>query len=202
MVRGRSSWRLSRVDPVNLSLRWRQPIVSARRCQVTMHVLEGSRILRPLLASLATRSAAEAGTPPNLYSGRLSFKRIGPDGPIWILGEFENKPGSVRVAFQRSSSPLETSERGTLPSSEPSHEAGKQRRSKASEAEGYAAGASCRGLRSDGIGITPTRKCERGLYHVCRGPSKALSLARRVGLCVVPAPGKGRSPSRLPRWRS
>jgi ATP-dependent Zn protease len=54
-----------------------------------------------LLACLATKSAAEAGTPPNLYGGQLSFKRIGPDGPVWIFGEFENKPGSVRIAFRR-----------------------------------------------------------------------------------------------------
>ena len=61
------------------------------------------RILRPLLACLATKSAAEAGTPPNLFGGQLSFKRMGPDGPVWIFGQFENKPGSVRIAFQRSS---------------------------------------------------------------------------------------------------
>jgi hypothetical protein len=67
------------------------------------------RVLRPLLACLATKSAAEAGTHPNLYGGQLSFKRTGPDGPVWILGEFENKPGTVRVAFQRSSSPLQVS---------------------------------------------------------------------------------------------
>jgi hypothetical protein len=64
---------------------------------------QSQRVLRPLLACLATKSAAEAGTPPNLYGGQLSFKRIGPDGPVWIFGEFENKPGSVRIAFQRSS---------------------------------------------------------------------------------------------------
>ena len=63
---------------------------------------QSQRVLRPLLACLATRSAAEAGTPPSLYGGRLSFKRIGPDGPVWIFGEFENTPGSVRVEFQRS----------------------------------------------------------------------------------------------------
>src|SRR5207302_10359176 len=64
---------------------------------------QSQRVLRPLLACLATKSAAEAGTPPNLYGGQLSFKRIGPDGPVWIFGEFENKPGSVRIAFQRPS---------------------------------------------------------------------------------------------------
>jgi len=70
---------------------------------------QSQRILRPLLACLATKSAAEAGTPPNLYGGQLSFKRVGPDGAVWIFGEFENKPGSVRIAFQRFSSPPELS---------------------------------------------------------------------------------------------
>jgi hypothetical protein len=70
---------------------------------------QSQRVLRPLLACLATKSAAEAGTHPNLYGGRLSFARTGPEGPVWILGQFENKPGSVRVAFQRSSSPPQVS---------------------------------------------------------------------------------------------
>jgi hypothetical protein len=74
---------------------------------------QSQRVLRPLLACLATKSAAEAGTPPNLYGGQLCFRRDGPDGPVWILGEFENKPGCVRVAFQRSSAPREVSEQGT-----------------------------------------------------------------------------------------
>src|SRR5262245_59603085 len=78
---------------------------------------QAQRVLRPLLACLATKSAAEAGTSPNLYRGQLCFKRIGPDGPVWILGEFENKPGSVRVAFRRSSVPREEPEQGR---SEPS----------------------------------------------------------------------------------
>jgi hypothetical protein len=72
---------------------------------------QSQRLLRPLLACLATKSAAEAGTPPNLYGGQLSFKRIGPEGPVWISVEFENKPGSVRVTFQRSSSPAEVSDK-------------------------------------------------------------------------------------------
>jgi hypothetical protein len=78
---------------------------------------QSQRVLRPLLACLATKSAAEAGTASNLYGGRLFFKRIGPDGPVWILGEFENKPGSVRVSLERCSSPPEVSAEGT---SEPS----------------------------------------------------------------------------------
>jgi hypothetical protein len=62
---------------------------------------QSRRVLRPLLACLATKSAAEAGTPANLYGGRLSFKRPGPEGLLWILGEFENRPGAVRVVFRR-----------------------------------------------------------------------------------------------------
>jgi hypothetical protein len=65
------------------------------------------RLLRPLLACLATKSAAEAGTPANLYGGAFCFKRPGPKGPVWILGQFENRPGRVRVTLRRSSSPAE-----------------------------------------------------------------------------------------------
>lgn len=63
------------------------------------------RLVRPLLACLATRSAGEAGAPVNLYGGRLSFRRPGPAGPVWVVGDFENQPGSVRVAMRRSGSP-------------------------------------------------------------------------------------------------
>lgn len=63
------------------------------------------RLLRPLLACLATTSAAEAGTPANLYGDDLSFKRLGPNGPVWIIGQFENRPGSVRVTLWWSNSP-------------------------------------------------------------------------------------------------
>jgi hypothetical protein len=66
---------------------------------------QSRRLLRPLLACLATKAAAEAGTPVNLYGGHFSFQRPGPRGPVWILGQFENRPGSVRVTFRRSSSP-------------------------------------------------------------------------------------------------
>src|ERR1700682_413111 len=45
---------------------------------------QSRRVLRPLLACLATKSEAEAGTPVNLYGGRLLFKRPGPTGPVWI----------------------------------------------------------------------------------------------------------------------
>ena len=39
---------------------------------------QSRRALRPLLACLAVKSAAEAGTSPNLYGGELSFKRCPP----------------------------------------------------------------------------------------------------------------------------
>jgi hypothetical protein len=68
---------------------------------------QARRLLRPLLACLATRSAAEAGTPVDLYGGHLSFKRPGPGGSVWIVGCFENRPGSVRVTLRRSGSPPE-----------------------------------------------------------------------------------------------
>jgi hypothetical protein len=66
---------------------------------------QSRRVLRPLLACLAMKSAAEAGTPPNLYGGHLSFKRLCREGPVWIFGEFENTSGSARVILRRSSSP-------------------------------------------------------------------------------------------------
>src|SRR5882724_10443752 len=66
---------------------------------------QSHRLLRPFLACLATKSAAEAGTPINLYGGQFSFKRPGPNGPVWILGQFENRPGNVRLTLRRSSSP-------------------------------------------------------------------------------------------------
>ena len=66
---------------------------------------QSRRLLRPLLACLATKSAAEAGLPAQLYGGCFSFKRPGPGGPVWILGQFENRSGSVRVTVRRQSSP-------------------------------------------------------------------------------------------------
>ena len=71
---------------------------------------QSRRVLRPLLACLANKSAAEAGTAPNIYGGRLSFERPGSEGPVWILGEFENRQGTVRVALRRSESPHAASE--------------------------------------------------------------------------------------------
>ena len=91
---------------------------------------QSRRLLRPLLACLATKSAAEAGTPVNLYGGRLSFKRQSPEGPVWIIGQFDNRPGTVRVAFRRSSSPPPTSEPRAVP---PSAAAGTVNRSGASQ---------------------------------------------------------------------
>ncbi len=93
-------------------------IVAARSEEVQECILDADattdcqahRLLRPLLACLATKSAAEAGTPANLYGGRLTFKRSGPQGPVWILGQFENRAGSARVTLRRSSSPPEEPE--------------------------------------------------------------------------------------------
>src|SRR4051794_8583577 len=72
-------------------------IIAARHCGETRECIldadvipdrQSRRLLRPLLAHLAMRSAAEAGTPANLYGGHLSFKRPGPEGPVWITGQF------------------------------------------------------------------------------------------------------------------
>ena len=73
---------------------------------------QSRRLLRPLLACLAIQAAAEAGSPVNLYGGHLSFKRPSPEGPVWILGRFENRPGTARVALRRSSSPPEAAQSG------------------------------------------------------------------------------------------
>jgi hypothetical protein len=69
---------------------------------------QSRRLLRPLLACLATKSAAEAGTATNLYGGHFCFKRPGDTGPVWIVGQFENRPGTVRLTLRRSSSPPPT----------------------------------------------------------------------------------------------
>lgn len=71
--------------------------------EATNHQLR--RLMRPLLACLATKSATESGKPVNLYGGQLSFQRTVPTGPVWVLGEFENRPGCVRLVLRRSSSP-------------------------------------------------------------------------------------------------
>jgi hypothetical protein len=72
---------------------------------------QSRRLLRPLLACLATKSAAEAGIPANLFTGRLCFQRPGPTGTVWITAEFDNRPGSVRVAFRRTDCPPQSSGR-------------------------------------------------------------------------------------------
>lgn len=68
---------------------------------------QSRRLLRPFLACLATKSAAESVTPANLYGGQFSFQRTGSKGLVWILGQFENRPGNVRVTLRLSSSPPE-----------------------------------------------------------------------------------------------
>lgn len=68
---------------------------------------QSRRLLRPVLACLATKSAAEAGTSADLYGGHLSFRRSDPKGPVWIFGQFENRPENVRVRLRRSNSPPE-----------------------------------------------------------------------------------------------
>jgi hypothetical protein len=70
---------------------------------------QARRLLRPLLACLAIKSAAEAGTTANLYGGQLSFKQQSPDGPVWVHGRFENRPGNVHIALRRSDSPPDQS---------------------------------------------------------------------------------------------
>lgn len=76
---------------------------------------QSRRLVRPLLACLATKSAAEAGTPADLYRGLLAFKRPGSDGTVWIIGQFENRPGAVRIALRRAASPSRNSEPNTAP---------------------------------------------------------------------------------------
>jgi len=62
---------------------------------------QSRRMIRPLLACLANMSADESGMSADIFGGHFSFKRQGPEGPVWILGQFENKPETVRVAFRR-----------------------------------------------------------------------------------------------------
>ncbi|MCI0683799.1 MAG: hypothetical protein L0Y71_16970 [Gemmataceae bacterium] len=72
--------------------------------------LQSRRLIRPLLACLATKSAGEAGKPAELYGGKLLFKLGGSDGPVWISGQFDNRPGNVHITLRRSSSPPEAAE--------------------------------------------------------------------------------------------
>ena len=62
---------------------------------------QSRRLLRPLLACLATKFAAEAGMPPSPYGGRLAFQRPSQAGPVWVVGQFENTPGTVRLTLRR-----------------------------------------------------------------------------------------------------
>ncbi len=71
---------------------------------------QSRRLLRPLLACLATKSAAESGTPRNLFGGPLSFQRPSHAGPVRILGQFENQSSAARVAFRLTSFPHTNSE--------------------------------------------------------------------------------------------
>ena len=64
---------------------------------------------RFLLVSQASRQPKQEFL-LNIYGGDLLFKRLCPDGTVWILGQFENRPGKVRVAFQRSFSEPQNSE--------------------------------------------------------------------------------------------
>ena len=88
--------------------------IAARRSDVTEEFVldadttrdrQAFRLVRPLLACLATKSAAEAGAPADLYGGHLYFVRPGSNGPVWVFGQFENRPGCVRVTLRRSDSP-------------------------------------------------------------------------------------------------
>ena len=81
------------------------------------------RLIRPLLACLATKSASETGVPVNLYGGHFSFQRPGPAGPVWVIGDFENQPGCVRVALRRAN--LEAPMDASLISSDPAVMMGK-----------------------------------------------------------------------------
>lgn len=72
------------------------------------------RLIRPLLACLANKAAAENGTPVNLFGGHLQFQRQGSAGSVWIVGEFENRPDSVKVAFRRLNSQPKNCDLGIL----------------------------------------------------------------------------------------
>jgi len=62
---------------------------------------QSQRLIRPLLACLARMSATENGTEFTPYGGALAFTRTGLAGVVRIVGEFENRPGAVRLAFRR-----------------------------------------------------------------------------------------------------
>lgn len=65
---------------------------------------QSQRLLRPLLACLATMSVHSAGeSASDLYGGDLLFERFSPQGSVWIIGQFKNRPGETKIAFRRSS---------------------------------------------------------------------------------------------------
>lgn len=71
---------------------------------------QSRRLLRPLLAFLAVKFATENHQPPNLYGGALAFEQPTADGPAWIVGEFDNRPGYLTLTLRRSDSPPDVSE--------------------------------------------------------------------------------------------
>jgi hypothetical protein len=74
---------------------------------------QSQRLIRPLLACLAQKSETETGKPLNLFTGPLEFVRIGPTGRVHIHGEFENRPGAVRLILRA----LQLGNRATPPAS-------------------------------------------------------------------------------------
>lgn len=66
---------------------------------------QSQRLMRPLVACLAQKSATEDGTAPNLYEGCLAFQRPSLGDPVWVVGEFKNTPEKVFVTLRRSKSP-------------------------------------------------------------------------------------------------
>lgn len=66
---------------------------------------QSQRLMRPLVACLAQKPAAEEGTVPSLYEGCLTFQRQSHGGPVWVVGEFKNTPGKVCLTLRRSKSP-------------------------------------------------------------------------------------------------
>jgi hypothetical protein len=86
---------------------------------------QARRLIRPFLACLATKSASENGTPVNIYSGSLSFHRPGPDGTVWVVGDFSNQSGGQRLAIRRAISSArfdsQTSNQTPIPTVEQRH---------------------------------------------------------------------------------
>jgi hypothetical protein len=64
---------------------------------------QARRLIRPLLACLASKAGDESGVPVDPFGGTLSFIRSGPNGEVAIDGEFENRPGQIGIRFTTSS---------------------------------------------------------------------------------------------------